>query len=230
MSNVIIKLENVTKTFKIDSQRVDALNGIDLEVKQGQQIAVVGRSGSGKSTLLHLIGTLDSASSGKLSLGGVDTSNLKDQALSKLRNRTVGFVFQTNNLMPEFSAIENVMMPGFVAGYKRKDLEATAKELLSAVGLEHRMNHRPSELSGGEQQRVTIARALLMKPAIILADEPTGSLDKHSSEKVEELLYGLCKEHNITMMLVTHNPLIADRLPSKVIMEDGLIIEKQGVW
>ena len=160
MSNVIIKLENVTKTFKIDSQRVDALNGIDLEVKQGQQIAVVGRSGSGKSTLLHLIGTLDSASSGKLSLGGVDTSNLKDQALSKLRNRTVGFVFQTNNLMPEFRAIENVMMPGFVAGYKRKDLEATAKELLSAVGLEHRMNHRPSELSG--EQQVTIARALLI--------------------------------------------------------------------
>ena len=230
MSNTIIKLENVTKTFQIDSQKVDALNGIDLEVAQGQQIAVVGRSGSGKSTLLHLIGTLDSASSGKVYLGGVDTSSLKDSALSQLRNRTVGFVFQTNNLMPEFSAIENVMMPGFVAGYKRKDLEATAKSLLCSVGLEHRMNHRPSELSGGEQQRVTIARALLMKPSIILADEPTGSLDKHSSEKVEDLLYGLCKEHNITMMLVTHNPAIADRLPSKVIMEDGLIIEKQGVW
>lgn len=228
--NTVIELQDVWKSYQIESQRVDALRGVSLKVERGQVIAVTGRSGSGKSTLLHVIGTLDRPSRGKLLVNGHDVSVLRDQTASSFRNRTVGFVFQMNNLLPEFSALENVMMPGLIAGGDGKALKDRAKLLLNAVDLGHRTNHRPAELSGGEQQRVAIARALLMKPPILLADEPTGNLDKKSAEKVEGLLIDLCNSLGVTMLLVTHDQALAERLPGRVVMEDGDIVETGGHW
>ena len=226
----IIKLSQVTKTYHIESQKVEALKTLDLDIQKGQVVSIAGRSGSGKSTMLHVTGTLDKPSSGRVVLNGVDVSTLSDTLASKFRNRTVGFVFQMNNLLPEFSAVENVMMPGLIAGGDKSAVKSRAIELLTAVNLKHRLSHRPAELSGGEQQRVAIARALLMEPSILLADEPTGNLDKKSSEIVEGLLLELCRKNGVTMLLVTHDMELAARLPSRVVMEDGRIVETGGDW
>ncbi|MCX6128517.1 MAG: ABC transporter ATP-binding protein [Proteobacteria bacterium] len=226
----IIELKSVYKTYHIEQQKVQALRGVDLTVRKGQMVGVTGRSGSGKSTLLHVIGTLDTPSAGTVRLNGKDVSNVNDQAASIFRNRTVGFVFQMNNLLPEFSAIENVMMPGMIAGENRSTLRNKAIRLLQAVELNHRLNHRPAELSGGEQQRVAIARALLMEPPILLADEPTGNLDKKSGELVESLLVELGRRNQVTMLLVTHDTELAKRLPYQVVMEDGNIVDFGGSW
>ena len=209
---------------------MQALRGVSLSLRKGQIVSVTGRSGSGKSTLLHVIGTLDTPSSGYVGLNGKDVSHLSDQAASEFRNRTVGFVFQMNNLLPEFSAIENVMMPGMIAGIGRTVLREKALQLLTAVELGHRLNHRPAELSGGEQQRVAIARALVMDPPILLADEPTGNLDKKSGDLVEGMLMELGQKSNVTMLLVTHDIELAKRLPYQVVMEDGNIKDFGGRW
>ncbi len=230
MQNPIIQLKNVHKTFQISAQRVDALRGVDLSMNKGQLVAVTGRSGSGKSTLLHVIGTLDTPSSGSVALNGRDVTNLSDKDASLYRNRTVGFVFQMNNLLPEFSALENVIMPGLIAGLNPMALRDRAKALLNAVDLTHRIDHRPAELSGGEQQRVAIARALLMEPPILLCDEPTGNLDKKNGERVEEILMELSRRTQVTMLLVTHDAELAKRMPSQVIMEDGKIVDYGGSW
>jgi lipoprotein-releasing system ATP-binding protein len=206
------------------------LRGVNLKVRKGQMVGITGRSGSGKSTLLHVIGTLDTPSAGVVRLNGKDVSHVSDQTASAFRNRTVGFVFQMNNLLPEFSAIENVMMPGLIAGGNRSLLRDRAIKLLQAVELGHRLDHRPAELSGGEQQRVAIARALLMEPPILLADEPTGNLDKKSGELVESLLMDLSKRNQLTMLLVTHDNELAKRLPYQVVMEDGNIVDFGGPW
>ena len=224
----LISLDHVWKTYQIETQKVDALCGVSLQIRKGQIVGITGRSGSGKSTLLHIIGLLDRPSSGTLTLQDVEASSLNDQKASQLRNAAVGFVFQMNNLLPEFSALENVMMPGLIAGVDRGRAAERAKLLLNSVDLGHRMGHRPAELSGGEQQRVAIARALLMKPPILLADEPTGNLDKKSADMVEQLLTSLCRELGVTMLLVTHDIALADRLPDRVVMEDGKILDAGG--
>lgn len=227
---IVISVKDLRKVYQVESQKVEALRGVSLDIKRGQVVAITGRSGSGKSTLLHVIGTLDTPTSGKVYLGGTDVSQMPDQIASTFRNSTVGFVFQMNNLLPEFSALENVMMPGLIAGLSKEEVETKAHNLLKAVDLTQRENHRPGELSGGEQQRVAIARALLMEPPILLADEPTGNLDKKNSQAVQELLMTLCKERGVSMLLVTHDLNLASFLPNQVVMEDGKIVEFGGSW
>jgi lipoprotein-releasing system ATP-binding protein len=224
LQNDAIVLEGVRKDYVIESNRVDALRGVDLRVPAGSMVAVTGKSGAGKSTLLHIIGTLDRPSAGRVILNGVDLSTLPDHAISRFRNRSIGFVFQMHNLLPEFSAVENVMMPGIIAGMARGGLRDRAVRLLSAVGLADRIEHKPSELSGGEQQRVAIARALFMSPPLIVADEPTGNLDKKTSLMIQELLIDVVRANQMTLLLVTHDLELAARLPSQVVMDDGLVI------
>ncbi len=227
---VVISLRNLYKIYEIESHKVEALRDVNLDIKRGQMVAITGRSGSGKSTLLHVTGTLDRPTRGQVFLNGTDVSEMPDHLASQFRNSTVGFVFQMNNLLPEFSALENVMMPGLIANASRREVAERAKSLLEAVGLAHRIHHRPGELSGGEQQRVAIARALLMEPPILLADEPTGNLDKRSSQAIQELLMHLCQSNGVTMLLVTHDLALADSLPQQVVMEDGRIVETGGIW
>ena len=224
LGSTAIRLQDVRKEYIIDATRVEAIRGVSLSIPEGGMVAVTGKSGAGKSTLLHIIGTLDRPTSGQLFLGDADVSSMDDAQISRFRNRAVGFVFQMNNLLPEFSAIENVMMPGIIAGHGRRALEARASDLLGFVGLAQRLTHRPSEMSGGEQQRVAIARALIMSPPILVADEPTGNLDRKTSLIIQDLLLDVVKQHKMTMLLVTHDLELAARLPHQVIMEDGLII------
>jgi lipoprotein-releasing system ATP-binding protein len=220
-----ILLREVTKTYVVESQRVEALRGINLAVPHGSLVAVTGASGSGKSTLLHVVGTLDRPTTGEVVINGTHIALMPDSILSGFRNSTVGFVFQMNNLLPEFSALENVMMPGLIAGIPKPILLEKASQLLSTVGLSAREKHRPGELSGGEQQRVAIARALLMNPPVLLCDEPTGNLDRKNSHAVQDLLITLCETQKVTMLLVTHDLDLARRLPHQVVMQDGLILE-----
>ena len=228
-SDQVIELDQVQKYYDIDSHRVTALSGVSLKIGLGDLVAITGASGSGKSTLLHIIGTLDRPSKGRALINGTDIAKMNDHAVSVVRNSTIGFVFQMNNLLPEFDAIENVMMPGLVAGISKPVVKEKASFLLSAVGLSKRENNRPNELSGGEQQRVAIARALLMDPPIVLADEPTGNLDKKTSGAVEELLFDLCLNNNITMLLVTHDLRLAERFSKQIIMEDGRVKDTMGI-
>jgi lipoprotein-releasing system ATP-binding protein len=218
-----IFLKNISKVYTIEAQQVVALKSINLAVPQGSVAAVTGKSGAGKSTLLHIIGTLDRPSGGKIYLNGSDVTHMDDRTASMFRNRTIGFVFQMNNLLPEFSAVENVMMPGMIAGVAKAVVRDRAASLLASVGLSSRENHRPGELSGGEQQRVAIARALLMAPPILLADEPTGNLDKKTSEAVQDLLLELAVKNQMTMLLITHDIELAKRLPRQIVVEDGQI-------
>lgn len=227
-ANAGIHLRDVRKIYRIAAQDVEALRGVSLHIRPGAITAVTGKSGAGKSTLLHIVGTLDRPTAGHVVLNGVDVSQMADQTASQFRNATVGFVFQMNNLLNEFSAIENVMLPGLIAGAPRSRVEQRAQMLLRAVGLGHRLEHRPGELSGGEQQRVAIARALVMAPPILLADEPTGNLDQKTSHDIQDLLLQICMENKVTMLLVTHDPDLARRLPNQVIMEDGRVIDTSG--
>ncbi|MBI2602790.1 MAG: ABC transporter ATP-binding protein [Deltaproteobacteria bacterium] len=219
-------LQDVYKVYSVEAQPVEALQGINLSVKNGQIIAVIGKSGAGKSTLLHIVGTIDRPSQGRVWLNGTDVSTLNDYTTSVFRNSTIGFVFQMKNLFNEFTALENVMMPGLIAGIPRSAVKERAAQVLHSVGLSHRERHRPAELSGGEQQRVTIARALLMAPPVLLADEPTGNLDRKTSLSIQDLLLELCESYTTTMLLVTHDLDLAQRLPHQIIMEDGMIIDR----
>lgn len=225
----VIELHDVSKIYQIESQQVAALKGVSLNIPRGSILALTGPSGSGKSTLLHLMGTLDKPSGGKIVILGTDVSTLNDQNVSAFRNRTVGFVFQMNNLLPEFTALENVMMPGLIAQAHREKVRERAADLLNSVGLAKRLSHRPGELSGGEQQRVAIARALLMEPPILLADEPTGNLDRRSSESIQDLLMQLCDARGVTMIMVTHDMKLAAKLPQQVVLEDGMVIQSGGL-
>lgn len=218
-----IELEQVYKIYEIESQKIEALRGVDFSVQQGEALALIGRSGAGKSTMLHIIGALDKPTRGRVILNGQDVSQMSDRDASAFRNRSIGFVFQMNNLLPEFSALENVMLPGLIGGLPKQIVREQALELLGSVALSHRVSHRPGELSGGEQQRVAIARALLMSPSILLADEPTGNLDKKTSLGIQNLLFDLCTARSMTMILVTHDLELAGRLPRQVMMEDGRI-------
>jgi lipoprotein-releasing system ATP-binding protein len=221
----MILLTNLSKTFIKDGNRIDVLRNLNLEIKKGDSLAVVGVSGAGKSTLIHILGTLDHPTSGTLSIAGKNVFEWGEKKIAAFRNSTIGFVFQFNNLLPEFSALENAMMPALIGGMPKKQASERANQLLAEVGLEHRLKHKPGELSGGEQQRVAIARALVMEPEILLADEPTGNLDTETGKKIEDILVNLNATKKITLIVVTHNKLLADRMSGRIGLRDGKIYD-----
>jgi len=221
-----IKFENVWKIYKLGTVEVAALRGLSIEIKRGEHLAMMGPSGSGKSTFLHLAGALDRPTKGKVLIEGRDPSKLNDDELSKLRNRYIGFVFQTFNLIPRLTALENVMLPLVVRGVDGSERRKRAIEALEQVGLGDRINHRPTELSGGEQQRVAIARAIVTRPRIILADEPTGNLDSASAKEIVKVLSRLNRELGITLVVVTHDPEVASAAERMVKIRDGVIYEE----
>ena len=218
-----LELRDLRKSYGSGPGAVEVLKGITLTVAEGDTVALVGASGAGKTTLLHIMGTLDLPSGGTVLFRGEDVFRRSETALATFRNRTVGFVFQFHHLLPEFTALENVMMPGLIGRQNRHEVEAQAAELLGRVGLGHRLTHRPTELSGGEQQRVAIARALLLKPALLLADEPTGNLDRRTSDEVHDVLRQLHDELGLTLIIVTHNERLAASMGKIVHLEDGRI-------
>ena len=218
----ILEAQDLTKTYVGgDGGLLTVLDGVNLQVARGEMVAIVGSSGAGKSTLLHLLGALDRPTRGTVRIDGQAVEGLTDEALSALRNRAVGFVFQFHHLLREFSALENVMMPLRIAGWEPKRQRARATELLERVGLTPRMHHRPSELSGGEQQRTAVARALAADPAVLLADEPSGNLDHVNSEKLHDLFVALARDLEIAMVVVTHNRSLAGRADRVLLLEDG---------
>ncbi len=219
----LVLIEGLTKSFEHMGRTLQVLRGIDLNIYPGQVIAVVGPSGAGKSTLLHCVGTLDLPTTGRIRLGSEELTTMSSSRLAAVRNRDIGFVFQFHHLLPEFTALENITIPGLISGRPKKEMEKRAAALLDEVGLSHRATHRPGELSGGEQQRVAIARALALDPKLVLADEPTGNLDTATSDAIHDLFFQINREHNTTIIVVTHNPTFAERMPRVVRMKDGLV-------
>lgn len=213
----MIEIQNIHKRFG----DLHVLKGIDLLIASGEIVSITGSSGAGKTTLLQIMGTLDRADEGKILIGGKDALTLNDKQLSIFRNQEIGFVFQFHHLLPEFTALENICIPAFIGGTNKKDAEIEAKRLLSLLNIEDRASHKPSEMSGGEQQRVAIARALMNKPSIILADEPSGNLDKENSEELHNLFFKLREEIGQTFAIVTHDPILADQADRKVVLIDG---------
>lgn len=222
MNNAILKLEKVKKEFIMGQQRLAVLKDIDLEINRGEAVAVVGPSGAGKTTMLNIAGGLLSPTSGSVKLDQHELAGQSDEALAKLRNQLVGFIFQLHHLLPEFDALENVALPALI-GNQDKSCVKQAKRLLDEVGLGHRYHHRPGELSGGEQQRVAIARALMNNPQLLMADEPTGDLDAATAKEIHDLLLSLNKKHHLTLVMVTHNPELAAQADRLITMKDGTI-------
>lgn len=220
--NSVLKLENVSKIYKMDGVSVKALDNISLDIKEGEFVSIIGPSGSGKSTLMHIIGCLDTPTSGKVILEGREVSKMTERELAKIRNKKIGFVFQQFNLLPRTSAIENVCLPLIYNGTTEKEIIRKAKEALEKVGLGERMNHHPNQLSGGQQQRVAIARALVTNPTIILADEPTGNLDSKSGAEVMDIFQKLHQQGR-TIVLVTHDPKVASYAKRTITLKDGKI-------
>jgi lipoprotein-releasing system ATP-binding protein len=220
-----IRVRGLWKVFETDGGRVEALKGIDLDIPDGEMLAIIGVSGSGKSTLLHILGTLDQPSAGEVHYGDINVFKQNDSGLASFRNREIGFVFQFHYLLPEFTALENVMMPCLINGLSTVRAKEMSLDILKRVGLEHRVEHRPGELSGGEQQRVAIARAVVLKPKVILADEPTGNLDLDTGASIVDLFLMLNKEYGITSVLVTHNQEITRRLNRRIRLSDGKIVD-----
>lgn len=212
-----------TEALKKNYGKVEILKGIDLEIKEGEILAIVGSSGAGKTTLLQIIGTLDDPSSGKVFFKDRDVSDMKGNALSDFRNKNIGFVFQFHHLLPEFTAFENVCIPAWIGKADRKKTEAKALELLHFLGVEHRKDHKPSQLSGGEAQRVAVARALINSPKIVLADEPTGNLDSANARELHRLFFDLREKYGQTFVIVTHNEELAQSADRIVLMKDGMI-------
>ncbi len=225
MPQPIVVIEGVHKTFVHMGRPLHVLKGVDLTIEQGEIVAIVGKSGAGKSTLLHCVGTLDVPTKGRIKLAGDDITGLSDSKLAAIRNRTIGFVFQFHHLLPEFSALENVMMPGLIQGKTHREMEGPARALLEEVGLKDRATHRPGELSGGEQQRVALARALVLSPRMILADEPTGNLDSNTGAEIQRLFFRMNERHGTTIVVVTHDGAFAASMPRTVTMHDGLVAD-----
>ncbi len=221
----IIVLEDVVKIYKMDGVETVALNGVSLRVKKGEFIAIMGPSGSGKSTMMHLIGCLDRPTSGKIYFEGRDVSKLTDDELAEIRNKKIGFVFQSFYLLPRYNALQNVELPLIYQGVSPKERREKAKAILERMGLADRLFHRPTQLSGGQHQRVAIARALVVNPVVLLADEPTGNLDTKSSHEIMDLISRLHKEENLTIVLVTHEQDIASYAQKIIRMQDGKIID-----
>ncbi len=220
----ILQVKGVKKSYRMGRvDKLHVLKGIDMDVHEGEIIAVIGPSGVGKSTLLHIIGILDRPSEGTVEIDGQNAFAYDDAKLAQLRNKTAGFVFQAHHLLPEFSALENVMMPGLIAGKSKTELKETALHLLDEVGLAQRVNHRPKEMSGGEQQRVAVARALINRPRLLLADEPSGNLDMKTAESLHAVLWSITREHHQTLVIVTHNNELARRADRIIELYDGQI-------
>ena len=224
MSNVL-KLEHIARSFGKGETKLEILKDINLEIGSGEIVALVGPSGSGKSTLLHIAGLLDTPTAGTIEIGGENATKMSDAGRTKLRQKTVGFVYQSHLLLPDFNALENVMMPQLIAGVKEKVAKERAKELLQTVGLSHRLTHRAGQLSGGEQQRVAIARALANQPALLLADEPTGNLDPKTADEVFDTFLKIVRETGLSALLATHNPELAAKMDRRISVQDGEIVE-----
>jgi lipoprotein-releasing system ATP-binding protein len=225
MSNgKIIQIRNLTRKY-VDGVEIIALDGVDLNIEKGEFLAIVGPSGSGKSTLLNLIGILDTPTDGTILLKGIDITRMSDKERSRMRNQELGFIFQYHHLLPDFNALENVMMPLLINGIKPSKARENARQMLEEVGLGDRLHHRSNQLSGGQNQRVAIARALVNNPSIVIGDEPTGNLDSKSSENIYELLRKLNREHNQTFILVTHDERMAAKTDRIIRLVDGRIIE-----
>ena len=216
----MIKVSNIHKRFG----DLEVLRGVSLEVGKGEIVSIVGASGAGKTTLLQIIGTLLPADGGEVEIAGTKLFCLNEKRTAEFRNRHIGFVFQFHNLLPEFSALENVMMPALIGGAKRKEAKQRALELLEAVGLSERAEHKPAQLSGGEQQRVAIARALINRPSVVLADEPTGNLDTHNRDEIQRLLFEVREKFGQTIVMVTHDERLAEMADRKIVMSDGQVL------
>ena len=216
----MVKASGIRKSYGA----LNVLKGIEMEVKKGEIISIVGASGAGKSTLLHILGTLDTPDGGTLSIGGEQISGKSAKSLAAFRNQSIGFVFQFHNLLPEFTALENVMIPGLIARKDDKVLKQKAKDVMDLLGISHRLEHKPSELSGGEQQRTAVARALINDPALILADEPSGNLDSKNAQELHQLFFDLRKKLNQTFIIVTHNQQFAAMADRKLEIKDGMVV------
>ena len=216
----MITCSNIKKNY----QQLQVLKGVDLNIKEAEIVSIVGASGAGKSTLLHILGTLDRADAGDLTIANTNVSQLSEKKLAEFRNKHIGFVFQFHHLLPEFTALENICIPAFIAKKSKKEAEQRAKELLALLGLEQRMEHKPSQLSGGEQQRVAVARALINSPAVIFADEPSGNLDSNNAKELHQLFFTLRDQFKQTFVIVTHNEELANMADRKLVMKDGMIV------
>lgn len=222
MSDVLIECRGVTKTYHDGSRELNILRGVDMTVHEAENLAIVGASGAGKSTLLHMLGTLDRTFGGEIFIRGKAVRKMGQTEINRIRNNDIGFVFQFYHLLPEFTALENVMMPALCRGMTRRACRPRAEELLAKVGLAERMTHKPGQLSGGEQQRVAIARALYNQPSVILADEPTGNLDEHTGTGITDLLMELNRTERVTLVLVTHDSRVAEAAGRVIRLRDGL--------
>ena len=222
-SNILLRTENLTKSFMTEGGQLSVLKDVNVSIAARERIAVVGESGSGKTTLMHILGTLDRPTSGHCYFESTDLFSLKTDQLDHFRNQKLGFVFQFHQLLPEFTALENVMMPALIAGHSRRDAAEMAQTLLCQTGLQERLSHKPGQLSGGEQQRVAIARALVLKPRILIADEPTGNLDSATSDGIYSLLDRVHDEYDLTMIVVTHNDDLAARMDRTLRICDGCV-------
>jgi putative ABC transport system ATP-binding protein len=228
MTNPALEVVDVTRVYELEGVEVTALAGVSLKIQRGEHVAIVGPSGSGKSTLMHLLGALDRPTSGRLLLDGRDIAGMSDTELAELRNTTIGFVFQSFQLLPRTSAVDNVGLPLVYRGVRRSERRRLATAALEAVSMGHRLGHHPGQLSGGEQQRVAIARALVGEPAVLLADEPTGNLDSRNGADVLAVLDELNRDHGVAVVVVTHDREVADQAPRQVFMRDGLIEHDLG--
>ncbi len=224
MSDPVFRLTGIVRTFKQGRTTLEVLRGVDLEVREGQTVALVGPSGAGKSTLLHIAGLLEKPDAGDIHVAGKACAGLADDARTRIRRHQMGFVYQFHHLLPEFSAIENVVIPQVIAGRRRKEARTRAAELLGVLGLGDRLDHRPARLSGGEQQRVAIARALANSPSIVFADEPTGNLDPHTADDVFALLLTIASRAGLAAVVATHNPVLAGRMDRIVRLEEGILV------
>ncbi|WP_107843055.1 lipoprotein-releasing ABC transporter ATP-binding protein LolD [Neisseria sicca] len=225
-NNIVLKCTNIGKSYRDGSLNVQVLKNLNLEVKEGEGISIIGSSGSGKSTLLHILGGLDKPSEGKITLMNQDISDMSQRQLGELRNNYLGFVYQFHHLLPEFSALENVMMPLLIGKKNKAEAETQAADMLEKVGLKQRILHRPSELSGGERQRAAIARALVTRPKCLLADEPTGNLDRKNAQNILDMMMDLKTELNTSLIVVTHDDELAVRFERVINMQDGYLQSK----
>lgn len=228
MNTALLSCQNVSKFYQEGTQQTEVLKQVSFSMQPSELVAIVGSSGSGKSTLLHTLGGLDQPSSGEVFIRGQSLQQMSPNALAKLRNQYLGFVYQFHHLMADFTALENVMMPMLIGQQNKTEAQDRAEQILSAVGLQHRISHRPSALSGGERQRVAIARALVNNPALVLADEPTGNLDHKTTESIFELIQQLNQEKQIAFLLVTHDLNLAEKLNRRLIMQDGVLREENA--
>jgi lipoprotein-releasing system ATP-binding protein len=221
----LLEGRSLHKSYWLGEKEIHVLRGASFALRAGEMASLVGPSGVGKSTFLHVVGTLDPPTSGHVLYDGQDAFEMGEESLARFRNRNIGFVFQFHYLLPEFTALQNAAMPGLISRLPRDEAERVAREMLELVGLGHRLDHRPGELSGGEQQRVALARALVLKPRLLLADEPTGNLDEATGEGIYQLLFDLNRRLGIAAIVVTHNPRLAERMPRRLRLHEGLVME-----